>query len=167
MKNYIDIFAKKTLLSQLKKIKHGKLNIVEGSEKYTFGQNKDIVAKINVKNPLFYRHVLFGGSIGSSESYIQGCWDSPDLTKVIEIMAINEQIMDEMEGWFKLLVRPLFKIMHYLNKNTLEGSKKNIAQHYDLSNDFFALFLDHYLNTCHPLSSTLLVKLEVLAYKNQ
>ena len=142
MNNFIDTFAKKALFSQLKKIKHGNLNIVEGNEKYTFGHSKNIVANINVKNPLFYRHVLFGGSIGSGESYIQGCWDSSNLTKVIEIMAINEQIMNEMEGWFKLLVRPIFKVMHCLNKNTWEGSKKNIAQHYDLSNDFFALFLD-------------------------
>ena len=52
MKNSIDTFAKKTLFSQLKKIKHGKLNIVEGRTKYTFGHSKDIIANIHVKNPL-------------------------------------------------------------------------------------------------------------------
>ena len=173
MKNSIDTFAKKTLFSQLKKIKHGKLNIVEGRKKYTFGHSKDIIANIHVKNPLFYRHVLFGGSIGSSESYIQGYWNSSDLTKVIEIMAINEQTMDEMEGWFKLLVRPIFKIMHYLNKNTLEGSKKNIAQHYDLSNDFFSLFLDPtmmyssgiYKSRSMSLESASLNKLDIICRK--
>ena len=173
MKNSIDTFAKKTLFSQLKKIKHGKLNIVEGRKKYTFGHSKDIIANIHVKNPLFYRHVLFGGSIGSSESYIQGYWDSSDLTKVIEIMAINEQTMDEMEGWFKLLVRPIFKIMHYLNKNTLEGSKKNISQHYDLSNDFFSLFLDPtmmyssgiYKSRSMSLESASLNKLDIICRK--
>ena len=91
-------------------MQHGTLIISEGKDRYTFGRDKNIIANINVSNPLFYRHVLFGGSIGSSESYMQGYWDSPDLTKVIRMMAVNEQTMDDMEGWFKILLRPLFKI---------------------------------------------------------
>ena len=173
MNDLITPLAKNTLFSHLNKMQHGTLIISEGKDRYTFGRDKNIIANINVSNPLFYRHVLFGGSIGSSESYMQGYWDSPDLTKVIRMMAMNEQTMDDMEGWFKILLRPLFKIAHRLNKNTLAGSRKNIASHYDLSNDFFALFLDPsmmyssaiYKGKNMDLEEASLHKLEVICQK--
>ncbi len=57
-------------------------------------------------------------------------------------MVINQQVMDSLEGGYQWLTKPLFKVMHWLNSNTTEGSRKNIAAHYDLGNAMFALFLD-------------------------
>lgn len=173
MNNLINTFAKKSLFSQLKKIKHGKLIISEGKKNYSFGSSAKLIGKIKVNNPIFYRHVLFGGSIGSSESYIQAYWDSSDLSKVIAIMSINEQTMDEMEGWFKFFLKPFFKFIHFLNNNTLDGSKKNIAQHYDLSNTFFSLFLDSsmmyssgiYKNRSATLAEASSYKLDIICRK--
>ena len=50
--------------------------------------------------------------------------------------------MDQMEGFFNSAIRPLFNLFHWLNKNTIAGSQKNISRHYDLSNEFFSTFLD-------------------------
>jgi cyclopropane-fatty-acyl-phospholipid synthase len=50
--------------------------------------------------------------------------------------------MDTLEGGFEWLSKPALKVLHYLNRNTADGSRKNIAAHYDLGNDFFKLWLD-------------------------
>lgn len=142
MRKLFNTLAKKALFTQLKKLAYGQLIIEDEDNQYKFGVGKKIKAKIRVRNASFYGDVLLGGSIVSSESFIQGAWDTNDLTKVIQIMAVNNQIMDQVEGPFKALLRPFLRFAHYLNKNTQSGSKKNIAKHYDLSNNFFSLFLD-------------------------
>ena len=142
MRKLFNTLAKKALFTQLKKLAYGQLIIEDEDNQYKFGVGTKIKAKIRVRNASFYCDVLLGGSIGSSESFIQGAWDTNDLTKVIQIMAVNNQIMDQVEGPFKALLRPFLRFAHYLNKNTQSGSKKNIAKHYDLSNNFFSLFLD-------------------------
>lgn len=142
MKNLINALAKKTLFSQLARLTYGQLQIEEDGRHYKFGLGSQIKAMITVHHPSFYSDILFGGSIGSSESFIRGAWDTKDLTKVIQLMAVNNQIMDQVEGPFKKILSPFLRFAHFLNRNTQEGSKKNISRHYDLSNKFFSLFLD-------------------------
>ena len=73
---------------------------------------------------------------------MQKFWTVSDLTKLIRIMAINQNTMDRLEGLFNLFLKPLLKYLHYLNQNSVKGSQINISKHYDLGNDFFSLFLD-------------------------
>ena len=134
--------SKKIIHRHLTKLSHGQLILIEPNKKYIFGKKDQITAEIKIKNIAFYSELLFGGSIGSAESYIQGTWTSKNLTDVIRLMSVNSNVMDDMEGIFKFILRPFFRLIHWLNKNTLYGSKKNIARHYDLSNAFFAYFLD-------------------------
>ena len=134
--------SKKIIHRHLTKLRHGQLILIEPNKKYIFGKKDQITAEIKIKNIAFYSELLFGGSIGSAESYIQGTWTSKNLTDVIRLMSVNSDVMDGMEGIFKVILRPFFRLIHWLNKNTLYGSKKNIAHHYDLSNSFFAYFLD-------------------------
>ena len=58
------------------------------------------------------------------------------------MMAANQPIMDTLEGGYQWASKPLLKVLHWLNRNTADGSRKNIAAHYDLGNDFFKLWLD-------------------------
>jgi cyclopropane-fatty-acyl-phospholipid synthase len=69
-------------------------------------------------------------------------WSADNLTNVIRIMAANQTVTDALEGGYQWLSKPLLKVLHYLNRNTQDGSRKNIAAHYDLGNDFFKLWLD-------------------------
>jgi cyclopropane-fatty-acyl-phospholipid synthase len=101
-----------------------------------------LVATITVIDAHFYGDIAFGGSIGAGEAYMLGYWQADNLTNVIRIMAANQAVMDTLEGGFKWLSKPFFKALHWLNRNTQDGSRKNIAAHYDLGNDFFKLWLD-------------------------
>ena len=134
----------KIVFTQLNKISIGSLSLQDGKSRYTFGDQKNnkLHAEIFVHDPKFYRFVVFGGSIGSSEAFMSGYWSSPNLTNVIRIFAVNAHLTDELESKFNFLIRPFFRVVHYLNKNSQRNSKRNISAHYDLSNNFFKLFLD-------------------------
>lgn len=162
--------SKKIIHRHLTKLSHGQLILIEPNKKYIFGKKDQITAEIKIKNIAFYSELLFGGSIGSAESYIQGTWTSKNLTDVIRLMSVNSNVMDGMEGIFKVILRPFFRLIHWLNKNTLYGSKKNIAHHYDLSNEFFAYFLDPlmmyssavYSNQAKTLNEAAILKLKTI-----
>ena len=71
-----------------------------------------------------------------------GDWDTDDLTALIRVFVKNRDLLDSMEGGSARFKNALLKVGHFFNKNTLSGSRKNIAGHYDLGNDLFELFLD-------------------------
>jgi len=135
--------AKTQVLKRLQQLRVGQLMLVDGESMHTFGQPASIQASIHVHDPRFYGEIAFGGSIGAGEAYMLGYWTADNLTNVIRLMVLNQQVMDSLEGGYQWLTKPMFKIMHWLNSNTTEGSRKNIAAHYDLGNAMFALFLDN------------------------
>lgn len=142
---WVATWAKTKILQRLKKLQHGQLTITDGNEKYVFGritQTASIDVTIHVHDARFYGEIAFGGSIGAGEAYMLGYWTSDNLTDVIRLMCINQSVMDTLEGGYLWMTRPLMKVLHWLNSNTTEGSRKNIAAHYDLGNEMFALFLD-------------------------
>jgi cyclopropane-fatty-acyl-phospholipid synthase len=135
-------FAKTQILNRLKQLNTGSLAIIDGQEKYVFGAGDSIQATIHVHDARFYGEIAFGGSIGAGEAYMLGYWTADNLTNVIRLMCVNQQVMDTLEGGYQWATKPLMKVLHWLNSNTAEGSRKNIAAHYDLGNDFFQLWLD-------------------------
>jgi len=139
---WVAAFAKTQILKQLKKLTNGQLTLIENDEKYCFGSANEIHATIIVHDPRFYGEIAFGGSIGAGEAYMLGYWSADNLTNVIRLMVVNQQVMDNLEGGYQWLSKPIMKCLHWLNSNTTEGSRKNIAAHYDLGNEMFGLFLD-------------------------
>lgn len=138
-------FAKAQILKRLARLQSGQLTLIDGAETHHFGNasKKGLVqTKITVHDPRFYGEIAFGGSIGAGEAYMLGYWSADNLTDVIRLMCVNQSVMDALEGGYQWLTKPLMKGLHWLNSNTTEGSRKNIAAHYDLGNDMFALFLD-------------------------
>ena len=99
-------------------------------------------AVIEVKHPDFYRRLLKGGSIAAGEAYMDGWWDSPDLTAVMELMAINMAALDTIEAKSTPLTRILYWLGHWGKRNTLDNSRENIQAHYDLGNALYETFLD-------------------------
>jgi len=143
--------AKKLLFRQLEKLHTGSLVLIEGGARYEFSQDSskvyseldtDLYAEIHIHDPSFYADILSGGSIGAAEAFITGDWSSPDLTQVVRLLVRNMDILDQMEGGVAALSKPILKWVHLLNENSEKGSRRNIAAHYDLGNDFFELFLD-------------------------
>jgi len=89
----------------------------------------------------FARRIATRGHVGLGEAYMAGDWDSPDLTAVLHTLAVNQQALAEawQGSWFHRLLSPL---KHRRRTNTKTGSRRNIAHHYDLGNDFYRLWLD-------------------------
>lgn len=139
---YLQSFARKLVLAKLKKLSFGKLNIIENNELFEFGNAAELTATITILDSNFYSEIAFGGSIGAGESYMLNDWQADNLTNVVRIKVRNQNVMDTLEGGFEWLSKPLLKLLHWLNRNTQGGSRKNIAAHYDLGNDFFKLWLD-------------------------
>ncbi len=137
--------AKKLVLQLLKKLEKGCLVLHDSDETYVFGEPQNIAtikAKIEVLDASFYTDLVFGGSVGAGEAYMSGHWSSPDLTSVIRVFALNMAILNKMEKQQSWIGKLSLKIFHWFNRNSLQGSRKNISAHYDLGNDFFSLFLD-------------------------
>ena len=134
--------ARRALFSHLAKIKAGRIRIIDGDEKRTFGTGDGLQATITVCDPRFYTDMAFGGSIGAGESYMSGFWTIDDLTNLIRVILMNWKVLMGMEGRTALLTQPFHRLLHALRRNTSEGSRKNITAHYDLGNDFYSLWLD-------------------------
>ena len=137
--------GKRLVIRRLKKLKFGRLHLIDETGSRRFGPNGadfPVEAVIGVLDPAFYGKVLFGGSLGAAEAYMDGDWSADNLTDVIRILVRNESVLSEMEkGWARML-GPFQKYRHRLRMNTHRGSRANIAAHYDLGNDFYRLFLD-------------------------
>lgn len=137
--------ARKLILRVLDNFAVGSLTLHDRDETFRIGNSEregEPHAEVTVHNPALYSKLLAGGTIGSGEAYIEGDWSTPDLTAVTRLFSANMVTMEAMEGRQSWFVRLGLKIAHGMNRNTHTGSRRNIAAHYDLGNDFFRLFLD-------------------------
>ena len=141
---WLQRLARSIVLKRLQCLQHGHLLIIEGDRRHGFGsaQAGDLQVTLQVNDPRFYGDLAFGGSIGAGEAWMLGYWQCDDLTALIRLMVRNQDVMDSLEGGMAVLARPVLKLLHRMNRNTQDGSRRNIAAHYDLGNDLFRLFLD-------------------------
>jgi cyclopropane-fatty-acyl-phospholipid synthase len=122
----------------------GRLVIDDGGNRLEFGRGGEdaLTANIEIRDPRFYRHLVFGGSLGAAEAYIRGYWTCDNLVNLVRIFCRNAAAAAGLEGGPARLLNALSRIGHWLKRNTPSGSRRNIAAHYDLGNEFFSLFLD-------------------------
>ncbi len=133
------------VFSTLKNIQHGYLEITnfEG-DVLKFGDFKEqLKVKIIIKHPGLNYKLIRYGSIGLAESYMQGYFQTDNLTNLIELTARNIKLIYKFSGILDLPIINFIK--NKIIKNTKKRSKENIAKHYDLGNDFFSLWLDETL----------------------
>ncbi len=137
--------AKALLLGQLRRIRQGRLRLIDGAVDERFGAVSDSVpldVTIRVRNPRFYSDAVFAGTVGAGEAYMNGYWHCDNLTGLVRLMVVNRDVMRDLDSGWSRLSAPLMKAAHWLNRNDKSGSRRNIAAHYDLGNRFFELFLD-------------------------
>ncbi|NBS15582.1 MAG: class I SAM-dependent methyltransferase [Gammaproteobacteria bacterium] len=140
----INHWAAPILRHQLEKLHAGEI-ILEDGVPHRYGAptlDFEVSATLTVHHPGFYGATTFGGSLGAAESYMAGHWTTDNLVNLIRIMIRNRHVLDEIDGGWTHLLAPFRRLLHTLNRNSEEGSQRNIAAHYDLGNDFFKLFLD-------------------------
>jgi cyclopropane-fatty-acyl-phospholipid synthase len=133
---------KKLVFNAFSSIEVGKIILIDEEKRSEFGDlAAELVVTVKVNSQAMYKAFALGGSVGAGESYILGEWDCSNLTKLIEIFAINQAQLDAFEKKFAFFSGLYNRITHIKNKNSESGSKKNIVAHYDLGNDLYEAFL--------------------------
>ena len=135
-------FLKRRVFAQFANIQHGQLIVLENGEITTFGERNGPCGEIIIHSPRCYRRLAFGGAIGAAEAFIDGDWSTPDLINVIRLFSRNEKCLRHINHGLARLKQIYYWIISRLQPNSKRGSRKNIAAHYDLGNEFFSLFLD-------------------------
>ena len=117
------------------------IRLPDGSRRRFEGAAAGPEGEIEVRDPRVFRRLLSGGDLGLAESYMDGEWESPDLAAVIALGAANDAVLARTlagTAWARLAGR----LVHKLRPNSKRGSRRNIAAHYDLGNDFYGAWLD-------------------------
>jgi cyclopropane-fatty-acyl-phospholipid synthase len=168
----------KTLLS----FRQGRLMMqLPDGERIFFGDAslREPTAVMHIQHPLkFFIQVARYGGVGLGEAYTEALWDTPDLRAVLDWFIVNIQSNPELRGSsqrFKLIgfLRMANRLQHLLRPNSLSTSRRNIAEHYDLGNDFYKLWLDatmtysaaKYTREDQPLEEAQIAKYEALCQK--
>jgi len=121
----------------------GRLTIVtpSGERIEHWGRQPGPEAVLVVHRWRAFQRLVSGGDLGFGEAYLDDDWSSPDLTALIELGAQNITNIEEAFGGY-FLYRLANRVRHFLKGNSKRGSRRNIAFHYDLGNDFYKLWLD-------------------------
>lgn len=138
--------AARAVLRLLGRLTHGSLSVrLPDGTSLRFGQGTAPSAAIHLNNWNVCSAALKSGDIGFAESYIAGDWSTPDLADLLRLFLANRQQVESViyGSWAGRL---LYRMRHWLNRNTREGSQKNIHAHYDLGNAFYELWLDDTMN---------------------
>ena len=123
------------------------LELPDGTKKIIGQSDAKISANVRITDWGFFRRCVLFGDVGFGEAYVDGDWDTDDITKVISWFILNVENSPAMSGsrGKKFLINLLGRynrILHLLRPNSLATSRRNISEHYDLGNDFYKLFLD-------------------------
>lgn len=131
------------VLAQLGKLRHGYLRVSHGGQQWCFGSaDSPLQAELEIVDDKAWRLIACNGSIGAGEAYIHGYWRSPDLAAVTRLFVANLEVLDAMESGLARLGRPALRLLHWLNRNSRRGARRNILAHYDLGNALFEQLLD-------------------------
>jgi len=106
-----------------------------------------IRASVRIRDSYFFKRCMLFGDVGFGESYVEGEWDTPDIERVIAWFLLNTDNSPAQPGSGAKsalinLLRGWNRIQHLVRPNSLNTSRRNIAEHYDLGNDFYQLWLD-------------------------
>lgn len=140
----LESFLRGRLLAQLAPLQQGCLRVRDARGEVTLGSPASAdsaVVTVSISDPAFYRKVAAQGSVGAGQSYIDGDWECDDLVGLVRLLVRNRHLLDGMERGPARLGGALLNLWNQLRRNTRAGSRRNIAAHYDLGNDFFSLFL--------------------------
>ncbi|MEE4303962.1 MAG: cyclopropane-fatty-acyl-phospholipid synthase family protein [Wenzhouxiangella sp.] len=139
----LDRWLRARVLARLGSIEQGRLTIEDADGEYALGEPEDsLQATVVIHDLRFWRLMASGGSVGAAEAWMAGLWDSPDPVAVVQVLSRNRRVLDEMETGVARVTNVLLGVWHAFNRNSLRGSRRNIAAHYDLGNEFFEAWLD-------------------------
>ncbi|MDZ4094009.1 MAG: cyclopropane-fatty-acyl-phospholipid synthase family protein [Paracoccaceae bacterium] len=136
-------------------LQNGRLDFVlkDGRRFRAQGRGPGPQAVIEVRDPDIFARLIREGDLGFCEAYLEGWWTTPDLQALMDLVhAGNDQLYDGFPGMG--LVRAFELARHWLRGNSRRQARKNIAQHYDLGNAFYGLWLDQTMTYSSALFHT-------------
>lgn len=135
--------ARWLLFRLLSGIREGSLTVREGQQTLHFGdESSTLRAEVQILAPGVYWRLLTGGSLAAAESWMEGEWETHQLTPLLQILALNGKVLGRLESGFRLLGNPMERLRHWTRRNYRKQARENISAHYDLGNEFYAHFLD-------------------------
>ncbi len=138
--------ARRAFFAAAEHLAHGSLDVVCPDRTWQFGRpGTGPAAMLVVHNERVFERALFGGDLALGESFVDGDFSSPDLVALLRLAVRNMAVFRALNGPWSWVSRQLASVAHWRRRNTRAGSRRNIAAHYDLGNDFFSLFLDEAL----------------------
>ncbi len=140
----LERFAQRTVLALFARLRRHRLRVrlPDGSVQVYGEESPERTVELRVNRPRFFTRVLFGADIGFGEAYTAGDFDCDDLTGLLEVAIENREALVDRPGVLSALGRGLDYVRHRLRRNTRRTARRNIHDHYDLSNAFFSTFLD-------------------------
>jgi cyclopropane-fatty-acyl-phospholipid synthase len=132
------------VLNLLDKIQDASIELIEANHISVHGQRSgELRGQLVVHDTSFYKDLITGGSIGAAEAYLDGKWTSPNLTRLVQVMAKNQAQLDALESKMQWLAKLKNFLLKRKNTNTEQGAKRNILAHYDIGNELYERFLDN------------------------
>ena len=148
--SFSHMLFRRLVLNSFAKLKNGRLEVrlPDGTDCVYGTGGEGPRASIHITKEEFFKRCVFYGPIGFAEGYIAGEWETDDLTKLIAWFILNASDAEALQtqtsrgtGLFDLF-SAFNRLFHRMRHNSRAMSEKNIREHYDLSNDFFRLWLD-------------------------
>jgi len=139
----LDRALRARLIERLRPLQQGRLIIEDACGRVVLGHAGEagLCAYVRVDDPALYRALATNGAVGAGESYIRGHWRCDDLVALMRLLLCNRDLLDGLERGSARIGSWLLRAWSTLRPNTRRGSREHIAAHYDLGNEFFALFL--------------------------
>jgi cyclopropane-fatty-acyl-phospholipid synthase len=141
---------RRLVLNSFAKLRTGRMEVsLPDGTQCVYGSGKEgVEARMEVRDENFFKRCVLHGPIGFAEGYMAGEWETPDLVKVIAWFILNADEAQGMQtrtrrgtGLLNLL-NLANRLFHLRRPNSRRMSRENIREHYDLSNEFFQLWLD-------------------------
>ncbi|HTN40382.1 MAG TPA: class I SAM-dependent methyltransferase, partial [Asticcacaulis sp.] len=148
-------FAVRKGVETLQKVwEYGTMTVVfpDGREMTLTGNQPGPAATLLVKDFNFMKRVLNSGDIGFCDGYKEGEWDSPDLATLLTVLSLNSERLGQLFTG-NIITQTINNLLHHFRKNTRQGSKRNIFEHYDLGNSFYDQWLDQTMTYSSALFS--------------
>lgn len=141
--NFGTRLARKLVHDRLEALSTARLEMVDAEGTRYFGPaDAKTKARVVIHDPIAYARIAADGSVGAGEAFMDGQWDADDLVTVVRILARESSALSIVDEGSPRLGLAIDVAKHLLRRNTLRGSEKNIHEHYDLGNAFFARWLD-------------------------
>lgn len=122
-------------------IGHLELHLPDGTSQ-SFGQPLEPAVQLRVRDYRFFSRIVQGGHVAIGEGYMDGDWETNNLTRLLEVVIDNRDFLQDGNFQSASVQRFMDGLLHVTRANTRKQAKQNMDRHYSLNNDFFQLFLD-------------------------